>query len=244
MRIFVRELSDQFADATIRPHSHTRRIQISLAYTDGRKLDPSRTMVEGNPDGMKMFGMSADAEVSWSTARRGLAGTVKWPGNLEKKIDDFAAGALPPSLLPFVPDDDKKTIYLPVVTKSEALQAQMRRITLVFVEGNSKELRKLLDWIMPDAMPGQLATFLQLVRVLMHVRFDLLEPVCQEIRYGMPSVGRRIEICELVLAGYLCAREDTRKAGISSSATFDALFDKAIRPQLDAAGKEYIELTK
>lgn len=237
-RTAARELADQFADATIRPQFHTRRIQISLAYDKDQKLDPERTRIEGNADGMKMIGMNADAEVNWSAVRAHLDDSVEWPTELESEIAAFAAGALPPCLSPFPLESE---IYLPVVTKSETLQSLLRRITLIFVEADAGKLRSMLEWKMPDTMPSQIAAFVRLVRLMLRVRYDILEPRYQEAIFRSPSSERRLEICHGVLAEYDAVRAESEKAGLRGVEAFYMIFDAALRPKLDAASIEYVE---
>ncbi len=240
-RTAAQELADQFADATIRPQFHTRRIEVSLAYDKSRQLDSGQSKVEGNAEGMKLIGMTPEADVNWSAVRTQLADTVEWPVELENEISAFAAGALPPCLSPFMTDGE---IYIPVITKSETLQSLLRRITMIFVEADVSKLRPMLEWKMPDTMPGQVAAFVRLVRLLLRARYDIVEPRYQEARFRSPPRERRIEICKVVLAEYEAVRDDCSRAGLNGPEAFYMTFDHSLWPKLDALNEEYMDSIK
>jgi hypothetical protein len=236
-RTAARELADQFAEATIRPQFHTSRIQISLAYDKGR-LNPERSQVDGNADGMKMIGMGADAEVNWASVRNEVDESIAWPVELEREITSFAAGALPPSLSPFATEGG---IYIPVITKSETLQSRLHRISVIFVEADVGKLRSMLDWKMPPAMPRQVAEFVRIVRLMLRVRYDILEPRYQEAKFQMPMRERRLAICHEVLGEYKAVSEESVRAGLQGTEAFYMVFDPSLREKLDEASAEYID---
>ncbi|MFM0198308.1 hypothetical protein PQR53_00340 [Paraburkholderia fungorum] len=235
-RTAARELADQFAEATIRPQFHARRIQISMAYDKGR-FNPERSQVDGNADGMKMIGMGADAEVNWASVRNAVPESITWPTELEREITSFAAGALPPCLSPFAIEDG---ISIPVITKSETLQSRLHRISVIFVEADVGKLRSMLDWIMPPAMPGQVATFIRVVRLMLRIRYDILEPRYQEVKFETPVRERRLAICNEVLSEYKAVNKESVRAGMQGVEAFYMLFDPSLREKLDEAIAEYI----
>lgn len=236
-RTAARELAEQFAEASIRPQFHVRRIQITLAYDKGR-LNPERSKVEGNAEGMKMIGMGAEADVNWTNVRNTVNESVSWPLELEREITLFATGALPPCLSPFSSDDG---IYIPVVTKSETLQSRLHRISVIFVEADIGKLRSMLDWSMPAAMPGQVAAFVRIVRLMLRVRYDILEPRYQEAKFDAPDRERRIAICNEVLAEYKAVNEESVKVGMKGLEAFYMIFDLSLREKLDEASTAHIE---
>ncbi|RZF27130.1 TIR domain-containing protein [Paraburkholderia sp. UYCP14C] len=235
------ELAEAFADTLIKPKYYTRRILISLAYDRNRKFDPEQSKVTGNEDGMKMLGMSADATLSWSAVSEMFGDQVEWPRELETEFASIVAGALPPHLSPFATEQG---IFIPIIAKCEVAQSQLRRVAVLFVEANSQKLRPMFEWQMPTAMPGQLASFVQLVRLMLRVRYDILDPKYQETRFQSPSQEMCLSLCDAALTEYKTVREESRKIGISGVSAFQMLFDKSLWDKLDAAADEYATHTK
>jgi hypothetical protein len=237
----ARELAELFANASIKPQYYTRRIMISVARDINQKLDPDQSYVDGDPEGMKMIGMQADARVSWSTALAKLGDTVRWPSELESEIPSIASGALPSHLSPF---EKEQGIYIPVIAKSEMVQSQLRRIILLFVEANSEKLRPIFEWKMPESMPGQTASFILLVRLVLRIRFDILEPRYQEAKFHWPTKEACIKLSEEVLDQYIEVRGESRKIGIHGMAALAGLFDKSLLNKLNTATAEYVDRIK
>ncbi|GGP26830.1 hypothetical protein [Silvimonas amylolytica] len=237
----AKELAEKFAKAAVRPQYHTRRIQISLAYDKSGILDAEQSLVQGNSDGMKMIGRGPDASVDWATVRAALSRSVDWPAELEHEISAFGAGALPPSLSPFTLDDE---IYIPVISKSEIVQTYIGRITVIFVAANMGRLRTMLEWKMPETMPGQIAAFVILVRLMLRVRYDVLEPRYQEAKFHSPSYKRRIEICEAVLAGFDLVRVESQRVGTKGLDAFYMIFDASLKSGLVNNSEDYLKNIK
>ncbi|HTJ93985.1 MAG TPA: hypothetical protein VL424_12870 [Pararobbsia sp.] len=240
-RTASRDLADQFAEASVRPQFHTRRIQISLAYDRGQKLNPQNSFVEGNADGMKLIGMASGAELNWATLRKQVDESIAWPAELESQIEAFATGALPPSLSPF---ESGNALYIPVITKSETRQSRLYRIAVIFVEAHVGKLRSMLDWMMPAAMPGQVAAFVRVVRLILRVRYDILEPAYQEVKYHAPTSERRLAICNEVLTKYRAVSDESARAGLQGVEAFYMIFDPSLKSRLDDASVEYVTAIK
>jgi hypothetical protein len=237
----AQELVEQFAEASIAPEYHTRRIVISPTYDSKRNFAPDRSDVEGNSEGLRMIGMSSCTDLTWSTVRATLGETVQWPAELEREMSSFVAGKLPPALSPFSLDDE---IYIPVIAKCETVRALLHRISVIFVEAEVEKLRPMLDWKMPDAMPDQVATLIRLVRLMLRVRYDILEPRYQEARFSAPSSERCAELANAVLADYAGVRLESARIGAKGMEAFYMVFDASLKPLLDDAGDEYVTAIK
>jgi hypothetical protein len=237
----ARELAELFANATIRPQYYTRRIVISIASDKDRKLDPAQSYVEGDPEGMKMIGMQSDVPVTWSAVLAKLGNTVEWPGELESEIASIVSGALPAHLSPF---DDEHRVFIPVIAKTEMVRSHLRRLIVLFIEANSEKLRRLFQWEMPEAMPGQVASFVLLVRLVLRIRFEILEPRYQAAKFQWPDRKGCIELSKAVLDEYVELRTESRKIGIYGTSALAALFDKSLLDRVDTATGEYIKRIK
>jgi hypothetical protein len=236
-RTAARELAELFANASIKPQYYTRRIQLSLAYDRNHKLDPAQSQVDGNAEGMKLLGMRPDALVSWSAVSAMLGDSVEWPSELEREIPSLVSGALPPHLSPF---SNEHGIFIPLISKSEVVQSLLRRLTVLFVEANSQKLRPMFEWKMPDAMPGQLATFVLLVRLILRIRFDILEPRFLEAKYRAPSRDECVAMSQTVIEEYDEVQVESKKIGIPGVSAFEMLFDKSLSDKVETATSEYL----
>jgi hypothetical protein len=93
---------------------------------------------------------------------------------------------------------------------------------------------------MPDAMPGQLATFVLLVRLILRIRFDILEPRYLEAKYHAPSREECVAMVETVLEEYDEVQEESKKIGIPGVSAFQMLFDKSLSDKVETATSEYL----
>lgn len=231
-----RELARRFADARLRDLLYERRIVISLAYSDGR-LDPERSTVEGNLEGMMVLGHHKEAFVPWSTLRAQLDGSVDWPADLERAIPSIARGALNISLSPF---RDAKEILIPVISRASSVDKVLRNIAVIFVPADVERLRPLLDWATPRAMPEQFASLIRVVRMLLRARWDILEPAYRDVRFKSLSAQDCAGIAESVIESLDRMSREAAEQGLDGLDKFLVLFGKQLRPEVNAAIDEYV----
>jgi hypothetical protein len=160
---------------------------------------------------------------------------------MESQISAFVQGALPAYLSPFSQDHK---IYIPVISKTEVGQSLLRRVSVIFVEADVQKLRPMFDWKMPDAMPEQLVSFAALMRLMLRVRYDILEPTYQDLRYRTASLEDARAMGQCILAAYETIRQDSRKARLRGGDALYLLFDSSLKPKIDTAIEGYVVAIK
>jgi hypothetical protein len=235
------QLSKQFAEARVREHFYEMRLVISVCYDDAGKFDAEKSIVEGNAEGLNLLGLDELALVKWSSVRQSLGKTVDWPAELERAMQSMTTGSLPPALPPF---RTSTGIYIPVITKAENADGVVRQLAVIFVAANAERLRPLFDWTFPVSMPGRLKSLLQVVKMLFRARWEILEPRFREAKYRAPTTERCCEIARMVIADYDEMQRNAENEGMSGLDAFYATFHPELRPDVDACGEEWLQLTK
>jgi hypothetical protein len=67
------QLTRQFKEARVREQFYERRIIISICYDDAGQVDPERSNVQGNAEGLNLLGLDEFATVKWSQVRGRLS---------------------------------------------------------------------------------------------------------------------------------------------------------------------------
>jgi hypothetical protein len=235
------ELAQQFAEARVREHFYERRIVISIRYDDAQQFDAEASTVEGNAEGLHLLGLDPIASMRWSAVRRSLGTVVDWPEELEKALPSITEGSLPPALSPFFKSN---SFYIPVIAKAESGDGMVRSLVVIFIVAEADRLRPLLDWSLPAHMPPAFAFLVQLFRMMVRARWDILEPRYQEARFRAPSAERCAELARSVLADYDRMQRDAETHGMSGLDKFYAAFHRDLRADVDAYSDEWIHLTQ
>jgi hypothetical protein len=236
-REVARELAERFAQARVRERFYDRRIEIFLQFTD-QQLDADRTIVAGNQEGLAVLGLDTDARVPWAKLKSSLGRDIEWPAQLERSLSGIALGALPPSLAPFHWENE---IYVPVIARAENVDDVLRRVVIIFVTIAREYMRVLADWVTPEAMPDAFAELIRLVRMMLRTRWDILEPRLMEVRFGTLSQEQCAKVVESILASYEQMGRVAQKEGLLGPARFLSVFDRALRPEVEKSGQEFIE---
>jgi hypothetical protein len=231
------QLAKQFAEARVREHFYEMRLVISICYDNAGKFDAEQSIVKGNPEGLHLLGLDDIAKVSWSKVRESLGQTAEWPAELERSIPSLAIGSLPPPLPPFRASSG---IYIPVITRAKSVDGIVRQLAIIFVATDIERLRPRL---FPDSMPGALKSLLHVANTIFRARWQILEPRFQEARYRALSIERCSEVARSVIADYDQLQLDAEKQGMRGIASFYAIFDRGLRPEVSAAGDEWMRLT-
>jgi hypothetical protein len=235
-----KELAKQFAKAAVLEHFYETRLVISISHDGEGKFDAEKSIVEGNPEGLRLLGLDELAKVSWFKVRESLGQTAEWAAELERSIPSLAIGSLPPPLPPFRASSG---IYIPVITKAESVGGIVRQLAVIFVAVDVERIRPRL---FPDGMPGGLKSLLHVANMIFRARWQILEPRFQEARYRTkaPSTERCSEIARSVIADYDQMECDAEKLGVRGIESFYAMFDRGLKPEVRAAGDEWMQLTK
>lgn len=236
-REVARRLADGFAQARVHDHLYIRRIQILPKYV-GARLDLDNTMISGNVEGLRLLGLDADASLSWSQLAATLPAGHDWLNQIEKNFDKISLGALPPSL-PLCHIDH--TIYVPVITRARHADAQLRELALIFVMISSEDMRRVADWVTPAAMPESFAGLVRLLRIILRMRWGVLEPRLTEVRYGKLAQEGCAEAARAIVADYDRVQREVQAEAPMGLAQFFSLFDRSLRPELQACGQELTE---
>ncbi len=231
------DLAQQFARVRVKDLLFERRLAITIASDDEGSLLDSAT-VQGNEGALGLFDMSPQSCIGWQGLRERLAEKMDWPRDLEKALPSIRSGLLPPSLSPFRASDGK--IYLPVIPRTEMVAQKLRTIVVIFVAADSDNLRRMLDWLPPAAMPEGWIALVRLVKLMLRARWDVLEPRFQEARYRAPDTRRCAELRTAVLTDLERLSVDAQNQGFNGLARFRAVFDHALSPDLDRVSDEYL----
>jgi hypothetical protein len=93
-------------------------------------------------------------------------------------------------------------------------------------------------------MPANLKSLIHVMRLIFRARWDILEPCRAEALYKDPSQERCAEIASVVLTEYEQLNRDLASLNLASDDAFHELFDKDLWKEVDAYGKEWLELTR
>lgn len=231
----AQELSELFAQARVRERLYDRRIEITLQF-EGDRLDPARTLATGNAEGLELIGLEPESRISWAQLRMTLGNTQGWPQDLEQALPGIALGALPPALSPF---RRGREIYVPVISRVEDADGRLQRIAVIFVGIAGQNLLALGGWATPPAMPENFAELIRLVRTLLRVRWEVLEPRLASFRYREMAEDQCAAAVASIQADFeQLARASQQRMPMGAEA-FRNLFDRSLRPQFDQAGKAF-----
>jgi len=227
-----------FASARVKELLFERRLSIRIDAGDEEKgIALDNAMVEGNEGGLGLFDFAPNGSIGWGALRDRLGNVMQWPLDLENALPSIRSGLLPPSLSPFRATDGK--IYLPVIPRTEIVAQKLRKIVLIFVAADSDNLRRMLDWLPPAAMPDGWIGLVRLVKIMLRVRWEVLEPFFQEARYSAPDADRCKAIASATLASLARLSTEARNQGFNGIARFRATYDVSMHEELDRVGDEY-----
>jgi hypothetical protein len=236
-RNITQELADKFAQARVQKQLYERSIVISLPYpTD--TLDIDNSIVEGNVEGLRLLHLRPDATLAWSELREKLGADAKWVADLERALPTMATAALPPSLSPFLV---WQKIYFPVIIGADSIDNTLQKLRVIFVEADADELRPLLDWATPRGMPTQFASLIRLFRMFFRARWDVVEPLFQEVKFRAPSKERCEAIVTSVVETYARMSREAAARGFDGFEKFFAIFDSSLRREVDATTTAYAD---
>jgi len=236
----AQELADKFSEARVDEQLYERRLVISVKYASPGKLDPDQTIIEGNEDGMKLLGFNFMPGTKWSDIRNVLVRSHEWPLELEQAIALMGSGQLPPPLSPF---RSPSGIFIPVIVRAEIVDRKLRQVFVIFVPADSGQLGALFEGSsLPTTMPAPLKSLVQLLRLIFRARWDILEPRQAEARYKQPPRERCLEIVSQVLTDYDDLNGELAALHLSGDDAFHGIFDPELWPDIDAGGKEWLEI--
>jgi hypothetical protein len=236
-REVAQELAEKFAQARVRERLYDRRIEITPQYT-GAMLDRERTIVSGNVEGLQVIGLEPDSRMPLSTLISTLGSEHRWLVQLEESLSKIAIGALPPSLAPF---HTAREIYVPVITRAENVDDVLRRVALIFITIPGEYMQTLADWVTPATMPENFAELIRLVRTLLRTRWDVLEPRSMEVRYGKLTKEQCSAVVSTIVADYERLAREMQAEGPMGPERFRSLFDRSLRPEFEATGRDFME---
>ena len=114
-----------------------------------------------------------------------------------------------------------------------------------FVAANVERPRPLIGWSLPVSMPAKFKLLLQMVRMMFRHRWDILEPRFLEAKYRAPSTERCFEIARSVIADCdQMQRDAENEGGARGLDDFYSTFHRTLRAEVDACGKEWMQLTE
>jgi hypothetical protein len=232
------EIALHFSRARVKDLLFERRMAIFVDPQDeeaGSGLD--HATVEGNEGGFGLFDVAAQSSIAWCGLRDRLKNAMQWPIDLENALPSIRSGLLPPSLSPFRASDGK--IYLPVIPRTEMVAQKLRKIVIIFVAADSDNLRRMLDWLPPPAMPDSWVGLVRLMKLMVRARWEVLEPSFQEAKYGDPDATRCQTIAASVLTGLARLTADAQNQGFNGIARFRATYDVSMHGELDRVGEDF-----
>jgi TIR domain len=236
------QLSEKFAAARMDEQLYERRLVISIKYTSPGKLDPDNSIIEGNDSGLNLLGFHYMPGMKWSDVRSVLVTSSEWPLELERAMAAVAAGQLPPPLSPF---RSLSGIFIPVIVRAEIVDRVLRQVFVIFVPADPERLGPLFEGSsLPIGMPANLKSLIHVLRLVFRARWEILEPRRAEATYENPSKERCAEIARVVLADYQQLTRDLASLNLKGDDAFHELFEEELWKDIDAYGKEWLELTR
>ena len=236
------QLAEKFAAARMDEQLYERRLVISIKYASPGKLDPDNSIIEGNDSGLNLLGFHYMPGMKWSDVRSLLVTSSEWPLELESAMPAIAAGQLPPPLSPF---RSPSGIFIPVIVRAEIVDRVLRQVFVIFVPADPERLRPLFEGSsLPIGMPANLKSLIHVLRLVFRARWDILEPRRAEATYENPSKERCAEIARVVLADYQQLTRDLATLNLKGDDAFHELFEEELWKDIDAYGKEWLELTR
>ena len=92
-------------------------------------------------------------------------------------------------------------------------------------------------------MPATFKYLLQVVRMILSARWEILEPRFREAKYKQPSPERCSKIAQLVIADYDKMTRQAENEGLTGLDEFYDTFHPELRPEVVACGEEWTQLT-
>lgn len=238
-RAVAEEVAALFAQARRREHFYERRVVLSTRFDDEGRLDPDRTVLHGNPEGLQVLGLNAARASSWRTLGGLLGDETAWMREIEAAIPTMPSGVLPPALSPL---RGAGGTYIPVIVKAEVTDDRLTDLVLIFVAAADERLRPLFGWTFPPLMPDNLRGLLQIVRMTFRARWEILAPRHQALRYGRVGDADPAQVAADVLADYERLQRRAAADGVAISIDrFYALFDRDLHPELRQCGQEWMD---
>jgi len=233
----AREIEQLFVEAEVFTHYHERRVVIWMQYDKQNQLVREACKVEGNEEGFKMLKMAPVRYTNWAAVCTRLKGESAWPFELDAAMSRFLADDLPPSLSPFMWNDE---IYIPVIPRHDTVHDRLQRISVIFVKPDLQMLLKILDWNISESIPENVANLIRIFRLTMRARYEILTPRRDEF-FSAPTPDHCLKVGRGVLADYQALRDDSKKAGIKGFASFSANFDSSLQQEMKFAREEYVK---
>jgi hypothetical protein len=238
----AQEIEEQFNRARLRSDYFEKRIRISLPESSDM-LDAA--YVDGNEVALGLLAVGNHMKVGWPVVRdlakrRG----ARWPTDIEAALPDVKLGLLPPPLSPFRAKD---VIYIPVISRTENVNGHLRSIYVIFVEVDVGKLGPMLgESSAPVATPEGWEPLLALLKNMIHVRWDVLEPAVQKSTLKTLSVDAKLENARQVVASMdqMAAEWQSKGGGMDKfRSTFDRSLQDDVKKLLKDWGTAFDDLT-
>ncbi len=232
-------LADHFAKARVRELLYDRRVVLTLSHDAAGRVDFERSKVHGNAEGLALLGLSEAVATPWSVLRRTLGARGEWLAELEQALPTVPDGTLPPALSPY---RSASGIYLPILTRAEVADGNVRQLAVIFVSAGVERLLPLLGWPLPRGAPEGLPYLMQLLRTIFVARWDILEPRLQEALFRHPTPQRRAQLVQEVSQAYQRLQEGFERDGGGGIGRFYNAFQPDLRPEVQACSDEWLKL--
>ena len=236
----VHELEEQFAAARVQAAFFEKRIKVILPDAPKPAQDLERAMVEGNAMALELLEVGARGSVAWPVLRDAARDKgATWPQDVEASLPRLNMQLMPSQLSPF---KTREAIYIPVISRIETVDAQLRSFYIIFVEANEERLRPMFDdWLPPAAIPDGWVYLIRLVKAISHVRWAVLEPALQDVarRKATPESIHASGVSVLHALEQLTRQWKLR--GMGGKAKFTYSFDSSLYGRIETLADDWSE---
>ncbi len=238
-RAVAEEVAALFAQARRREHFYERRVVLSTVFDAEGRIDPDRTELHGNPEGLQVLGLNAARATTWRTLWQLMGEDTAWMQEVEEAMPTMPTGVLPPALSPMRRPGGA---YIPVIVKAEVSDDRLTDLVLIFVAAADERLRPLFGWTFPPLMPDTLRGLLQMVRLMFRARWEILAPRHQALRYSRGADANASQVAARVIADYEQLQRRAQTEGSAGVDQFYALFRRELHGGLRECGQEWVDL--
>ena len=239
-------LSRSFERARIKRDFYVQRICIesqddpSVSFDLESNLD--RAIITGEERALQVLSLNANAKWIALLARMEQGPSPpQWPHELTEAFKTIKSGPIPPPLTPFRSEDGK--VYLPVITRADSIDNQVRKVYLIFVEANPRKMQSFFDIWVPYGDAA--ATWTVLIRstlILLRARWKTIVPILLEVRSVRDDEEAAGRLMAKVRSGIDAIDKEFRDVNLMES--YREILDHTMESEGHALDDEYFTIKR
>jgi hypothetical protein len=239
-------LSRSFERARIKRNFYMQRICIQSEGDPSKgfdlETDLDRAVITGEERALHVLSLNANAKWAALVERlEQISPSPQWPSELPEAFKSVKSGPIPPPLTPFRSEDGK--VYLPVITRADSIDQQVRRAFMIFVEANPRKMHSFFDMWVPYGDVA--ATWTALIRstlILLRARWKTILPMLMEVRDAGSDEDAAKAVIEKAREGFDAIDKELRSVDLIES--YREILDEALEREGHSVEDEYLQIKR